>query len=56
VFFFAAPEFLGKAYYLTDWTMYMKKEAYFIEMFSAWLGGFAIGNIAGVCMADLDVS
>lgn len=56
VFFFAAPEFLGKAYYLTDWTMYMKKEAYFIEMFSYWLGGFAIGNIAGVCMADLDFS
>jgi hypothetical protein len=55
VWFFAAPEFLGKAYYLTDWTMFMKKEAYFIESFAYWLGGMAIGNIAGVCCADFDV-
>lgn len=51
VYFFAAPEFLGKAFYLTDWTMYMKKEAYFIEMFSYWLGGFAFGNVAGMAVA-----
>ena len=50
-YFFAAPEFLGKAYYLEDWTMYMKKEAFMIEMFSYWLGGMAIGNVAGVCRA-----
>ena len=54
VYFFAAPEFLGKCFYMTDWTMYMKKEAYFIEMFSYWMGGFAFGNVAGVCMADFD--
>lgn len=52
IYFFAAPEFLGKSFYLTDWTMYMKKEAYMIEMFSYWLGGMAIGNVAGVCRAD----
>ena len=52
IYFFAAPEFLGKCFYLTDWTMYMKKEAYMIEMFSYWLGGMAIGNVAGVCRAD----
>lgn len=51
VYFFAAPEFLGKCFYLTDWTMYMKKEAYFIEMFSYWLGGFAFGNIAAMAVA-----
>ena len=51
VYFFAAPEFLGKAYYLEDWTMFMKKEAYFIEMFSYWTGGFGFGNIAGVALA-----
>lgn len=56
IWFFAAPEFLGKAYYLTDWTMFMKKEAYFVEMYSYWLGGFAFGNIAGVCVADLAYS
>ena len=51
VYFFAAPEFLGKCFYLTDWTMFMKKEAYFIEMFSYWLGGFAFGNVAGMAVA-----
>jgi len=56
VYFFAAPEFLGKAYYLTDWTMFMKKEAFFIEWFSYWLGGFAIGNVAGVCKVDFDAA
>jgi len=54
VYFFAAPEFLGKCFYMTDWTMYMKKEAFFIEMFSYWLGGMAIGNVAGVCRYDFD--
>ena len=51
VYFFAAPEFLGKAYYLEDWTMFMKKEAYFLEMWSYWTGGFGFGNIAGVALA-----
>lgn len=55
VYFFAAPEFLGKCFYMTDWTMYMKKEAFFIEMFSYWLGGMAIGNVAGVCRADFQL-
>lgn len=55
VYFFAAPEFLGKCFYLTDWTMYMKKEAFFIEMFSYWLGGFAFGNVAGMALAKFNV-
>lgn len=54
VYLFAAPEFLGKSYYLTDWTMFMKKEAFFVEWFSYWFGGFAIGNVAGVARVDLD--
>jgi hypothetical protein len=35
--------------------MYMKKEAYFIEMFSYWLGGVGIGNVAGVALAKFGV-
>jgi len=54
VYFFAAPEFLGKCFYLTDWTMFMKKEAFFIEMFSYWLGGFAFGNVAGMALAKFN--
>lgn len=56
VYFFPQPEFLGKAYYLTDWTLFMKKEAYFVEMFAYWLGGYAIGNIAGVCKAIFETT
>lgn len=54
VFFFPKPEFLGKGYYLRDWTMYMEKKGSWIEFFSEWLGGFAIGNVAGVCIADFE--
>lgn len=51
VYFFAEPTFLGHNYTLTDWTMYLNKEAYFIKWFSYWLGGFSFGNIAGMALA-----
>lgn len=51
VYFFAEPSFLGHNYMLTDWTMYLNKEAYFIKWFSYWLGGFSFGNIAGMALA-----
>ena len=51
VYFFAEPSFLGHNYTLTDWTMYLNKEAYFIKWFSYWLGGFSFGNIAGMALA-----
>lgn len=56
VYFFASPEFLGKAFYLTDWTMYMEKKAFFVEWFSYWYGGFAIGNMAAFARVDFDVT
>ena len=51
IYYFTAPEFLGHTFYIDDWTMWMKKEAYFISMFSYWYGGIGIGNIAGVAKA-----
>ena len=51
VYFFAEPSFLGHNYTLTDWTMYLNKEAFFITWFSYWLGGFSFGNIAGMALA-----
>ena len=51
IYFFAEPTFLGHNYTLTDWTMYLKKEAFFIEWFSYWLGGFSFGNIAAMAVA-----
>lgn len=56
VYFFAAPEFLGKHFYLTDWTTFLKKEGPFVESWSYWYGGFAFGNVAGVARADFDVN
>ena len=56
VYFFAAPNFLGKCFYLQDWTMYMKKEAFLVDMYSYWLGGMAIGNVAGVALARFNQS
>ena len=55
VYFFAEPDFLGKCFYLDDWTMFVKKEAYFISMFSYWMGGFAFGNTAGMALARFNV-
>ena len=51
IYFFAEPSFLGHNYTLTDWTMYLNKEAFFIKWFSYWLGGFSFGNIAGMALA-----
>ena len=51
VYFFAEPSFLGHNYTLTDWTMYLNKEAFFIKFFSYWLGGMGFGNIAGMALA-----
>ena len=51
IYFFAEPEFLGKCFYMDDWTMFVKKEAYFVSMFSYWMGGFAFGNTAGMALA-----
>lgn len=56
VYFFAEPDFLGKCFYLDDWTMFVKKEAYFISMFSYWMGGFAFGNTAGMALARFNVA
>jgi len=55
MWFFPEQEFLGAAYYLTDWTQFVKVEAVNIEMYSYYLGGYGIGNIAGVCRADFDL-
>lgn len=52
MFMYAEPNKLGKFYTLTDATMYVKKEAWFIEFFSYETIGLAIGNVAGVCRAD----
>lgn len=55
VYFFAEPDWLGKCFYMEDWTMFVKKEAFFISMFSYWMGGFAFGNTAAMALARFNV-
>ena len=35
--------------------MFVKKEAFFISMFSYWMGGFAFGNTAAMALARFNV-
>lgn len=55
VYFFAEPDFLGKCFYLDDWTMFVKKELFFVTMTAYWMGGFAFGNTAGMALARFNV-
>ena len=54
VYFFAHPEFLGKFLYVTDFSVYGHEDAYMDRFFSYFLGGFAIGNMAGVAVAQVE--
>ena len=56
IYFFAAPEFLGKALEMHDWATHMKTEAMVATWFHYWMGGFAFGNIAGFAVAEFNAT
>lgn len=49
---FADPKFIGKSYVLEDTTMYIRREAYFLEFFSYEEIGGAIGHTSGLSRVD----
>lgn len=49
---FADPKFIGKSYLLEDTTMYIKREAYFIEFFAYESLGGSIGHTSGLARVD----
>jgi hypothetical protein len=52
VYFFSAPEFLGRYLRLQPLTVWMKNEAYFTQ-WQQWLNiGISIGNVKGVTRVD----
>lgn len=55
IYFFAAPEFLGKAYEVHDWATFMETKAMHATWFHYWMGGFGFGNIAGFAVARFNV-
>ena len=56
VFFFAAPEFLGRLYFLEDTTMYVKREGPMISFYAYEMLGGGIANTAAVSRTDFDAT
>jgi len=48
MYHFADPKFIGKSYMLEDTTMYIRREAYFIEFFAYESLGGTIGHTSGL--------
>ena len=56
IYWFSAPKNFGKFCVLEDTTMFVKKEAWFIEFFQYKNIGGSIGNIAGAARTDFQTS
>lgn len=52
MYHFADPKFIGKSYLLEDTTMYIRREAYFIEFFAYESLGGSIGHTSGLARVD----
>ena len=49
---FADPKFIGKSFLLEDTTMYIRREAYFIEFFAYESLGATLGHTSGLSRVD----
>jgi hypothetical protein len=54
MYHFADPKFIGKSYMLEDTTMYIRREAYFIEFFAYESLGGTIGHTSGLARVDFE--
>lgn len=54
MYHFADPKFIGKCYMLEDTTMYIRRDAYFIEFFAYSSLGATIGHTSGLARVDFD--
>lgn len=52
LYHFADPKFLGKHLMLEDTTMYVRREAYFLEFFSYQSSGLTVANTNGLAITD----
>jgi len=52
MYHFADPKFIGKSYMIEDTTMYIRREAYFIEFFAYETLGGTIGHTSGLARVD----
>lgn len=54
VYHFADPKFIGKSFMLEDTTMYIRREAFFIEFFAYETLGGSIGHTSGLARIDFE--
>lgn len=52
MYMFGDPKFIGKSYSLEDTTMFIKREAFFLDFFSYETLGASLGHTSGVARAD----
>lgn len=52
MYHFADPKFIGKSFLLEDTTMYIRREAYFIEFFAYESLGATLGHTSGLARID----
>ena len=55
IFFFAAPEYLGRMYFLEDTTMYVKREGPMISFYAYEMLGGGIANTGALSRTDFDL-
>ena len=55
VFFFAAPEYTGRLYFLEDTTMYVKREGPMVSFYAYEMLGGGIANTAAVSRTDFSL-
>lgn len=51
IYMFADPKFIGKHYSIEDTTLFVKREAYFIEFYAYQTSGATIGHTSGLAAA-----
>ena len=56
IFFFAAPEYLGRMYFLEDTTMYVKREGPMISFYAYEMLGGGIANTGALSRTDFDLT
>jgi hypothetical protein len=54
MYHFSDPKFMGKSFTLEDTTMYIRREAYFIEFFAYETIGGSLGHTSGLARVDFE--
>lgn len=54
VYFLAESVYLGQGFFVDDATVFARTDAFFLEAFGYWMGGFAIGDVGAVARAEIE--